>query len=248
MKSSMIKSIRKRLPIIVFSWSISLIMAALTGCSDKGHCAMHQFDNDLVQIYTTIDAMPAMVKDRKTNKIWNTAFDLYTVIQSITNKSVRGECIDRFTNTLFSITIDTSRENIFNKKELGALEDELFNYWAFAQWGFNLVNNEHPNDPASWDILITALGNYSRMIQAIDETVTKDDAVKRIHAWHKKNVTTQFNGWVRCIDLMYSSRRDLMSSVCRREVCIRIKTALGELPSEMAKDDAETLTKDTEGK
>lgn len=248
MKSSMIKSIRKRLPLIVFSWSISLIMAALTGCSDKGHCAMHQFDNDLVQIYTTIDAMPAMVKDRKPNKIWNTAFDLYTVIQSITNKSVRGECIDRFTNTLFSITIDTSRENIFNKKELGALEDELFNYWAFAQWGFNLVNNEHPNDPASWDILITALGNYSRMIQAIDETVTKDDAVKRIHAWHKKNVTTQFNGWVRCIDLMYSSRRDLMSSVCRREVCIRIKTALGELPPEMAKDDAETLTKDMEAK
>ena len=39
-----------------------------------------------------------------------------------------------------------------------------------------------------------------------------------------------------------------MSSVCRREVCKRIKTALGELPPEMAKDDAETLTKDTEGK
>ena len=248
MKSSMINSTRKRPPLIAFSLSISLIMAALTGCSDKGHCAMHQFDNDLVQIYTTIDAMPAMVKDRKTNKIWNTAFGLCTVIQSITNKSLRDECIDRFTNTLFSITIDTSRENIFNKKELGALEDELFNYWAFAQWGFNLVDNEHPNDPASWDILVTALGNYSRMMQAIDETITKDDAVRRINAWHKKNVTTQFNGWVRCIGLMYSSRRGLMSSACRREVCKRIKAALGELPPEMAKDDAETLTKDMEAK
>ena len=85
MKSSMINSTRKRPPLIAFSLSISLIMAVLTGCSDKGHCAMHQFDNDLVQIYTTIDAMPAMVKDRKTNKIWNTALTftrLFNLLQT----------------------------------------------------------------------------------------------------------------------------------------------------------------------
>ena len=248
MKSSMIKSTRGCPRLISLSWGIPLIMAVLAGCSDKDRCAMRQFDNDLAQIYKTIDAMPAMVKDRKTNKIWNTAFGLCTVIQSVTNKSMRGECIDRFTNTLFSIIVDTRRDNISNKDELGTLEDELSNYWAFAHWGFNLVVNEHPNDPASWDVLITALGNYIRTIQAINETIAKDDAVKRINAWHKKNVTTQFNGWVRCIDLMYSSRRGLMSSACRREVCRKLKNALGELPPEMAKDDAEKLPETMETK
>ncbi len=46
----------------------------------------------------------------------------------------------------------------------------------------------------------------------------------------------------------YWSLRHKMTPEQRQEVRKNVMEALGELPPEMAKDDAETLTKDTEGK
>ena len=55
--------------------------------------------------------------------------------------------------------------------------------------------------------------------------------------WHKKNMAIILGGWIKCIDLQYSSRRHVMSPAQRATVPQKVKNTLGGLPPEMAKDD-----------
>lgn len=213
------------------------VLISFSGCSESDHGNKHGLEGGVAQIHCTIDAMPSMVKDRETVKIWKVAFDLCKAIQTVVDDKVRIECIGRLTNTLCGIVVDTNHRNFSDRSKIDAFEAELSNYWSFSHWSFNVVNKECPDDMMAWDILIKGLENYRKAILAIDESATKDGAASHMNIWHKKNTIEKFNGWMRCLERIYLSRRHLMSPVQRQEVCRKIKAALGTLPPEIEKDE-----------
>lgn len=212
------------------------------GCSpsDKGTvCADADatVSAEIARINAAIDKIPLMMKERKTREVWLSASGLCSSIKAISNVNMRVASIDRFTNTLAGITVDTSLKDTPDRRVIGAQEDELANYWAFAEWGFGLLISEHPGDPSAWDLPIKALKFYKKTILAIEEYEKRGSLANRAAAWHKKNIGIAFDGWLRCFAKHYSSQRHLMSSAQLAEVRCKVKTALGELPSEMAKDE-----------
>ena len=216
----------------------AVILVGLLGCAESvDREATNSSDQEIAQICASIDKIPNTVKCRRTRKVWLEASDMCSSIRGITNRIARITCINYFTNILASVNIDTSLKNTSDRRVLDTQEDELANYWAFANWGFNLVNLEYPDDTTAWDILIKALGFYKEAIADIAEKESSNMSLCRITLWHKKNMTITLGGWMRCLDLQYSSRRHLMSPAQRAEVRQKVKKALGELPPEMAKDE-----------
>ena len=198
---------------------------------------------EIARINAAIDKIPLMMKERKTREVWLSASDLCSSIKAISNVNMRVASIDRFTNTLAGITVDTGLNDTPDRRMIGAQEDELANYWAFAEMGFGLLISEHPSDPSAWDLPIKALKLYKKTIQAIEENEKRGLLANRTTAWHKKNIGIAFDGWLRCFAIHYSSQRHLMSSAQLAEVRRKVKTALGELPPEMAKDEQVTPNK-----
>ena len=86
---------------------------------------------------------------------------------------------------------------------------------------------------------IKALEYYKNAISTIDKSTVDNKVVKRMLSWHKKNMEISFNGWMRCMDLLYSSRKHLLSDLQRREIRQKVKRTLDDLPPEMAKEDCE---------
>ena len=216
-----------------------LMVLLMLGCSERKDVQEHHVDDGMAQILGKIDKMQIMVKSRRTQKIRDVAFDLCTAIQAVTNSGKRVECIDHFTNMLARIAVDTNFKNTAKRSVLESQEDELANYWAFAHWGFSLASQEWPNDTEVWGMPIKALEYYKNAISTIDKSTVDDKAVKRTVSWHKKNMEISFNGWMRCLDLLYSSRKHLLSDLQRREIRQKVKRALDGLPPEMAKEDCE---------
>lgn len=219
-----------------YLWAI--ILVGLLGCAEKAsHEGGDSPNQEIAQIRASIDKIPDMVKCHKTRNVWLEASDLCASIQGISNRIARSACISHFTNTIARVSVDTGLKNTTDRRVIDTQEDELANYWSFANWGFNLVNSENTDDLTAWDMSIKALSLYKETIKAITDQESDGNTLSRITLWHKKNMTITLGGWIRCIDLQYSARRHLMSPVQRAVVLRKVKNVLGELPSEMAKDD-----------
>ena len=217
-------------------WAI--ILVGLIGCTEKaGHEGGYAPNQEIAQVRASIDKIPSMIKCNKTRNVWLEASDLCASIQGISNRIARIACISHFTNALARVSVDTGFKNTSDRRVIDTQEDELANYWSFANWGFNLVNSENTDDLTAWDMSIKALSLYKETIKAITDKESEGNTLCRITLWHKKNMTITLGGWIRCIDLQYSARRHLMSPVQRAVVLRKVKNVLGELPSEMAKDD-----------
>ena len=215
-----------------------IILVGLLGCTEKASYEGGGSPNqEIAQVRASIDKIPNMVKCRKTISVLLEASDLCASIQGISNRIARIACIGHFTNTLARVSVDTGLKNTTDRQVIDTQEDELANYWSFANWGFNLVNSEDTDDLTAWDMSIKALSLYKETIRAIADKESEGNTLSRLTLWHKKNMTITLGGWIRCIDLQYASRRHLMSPVQRAVVLQKVKDALGELPSEMAKDD-----------
>ena len=218
-------------------WAI--ILVGLLGCAEKASREGNYSPNqETAQVRASIDKIPNVVKCRKTRTVWLEASDLCAAIQGMSNRIARIACISHFTNTLARVSVDTGLKNTNDRRVIDAQEDELANYWSFANWGFNLVNSENPDDLTAWDMSIKALSFYKETIKAIDDKESEGNTLCRTTLWHKKNMTITLGGWIRCIELQYSSRRHVMSPAQRATVLQKVKKALGELPPEMAKDDS----------
>ena len=237
--NSNFKNALKKGIVLRYLLRMPLMVLLLLGCSERKNVEEHHADDGVAQIHGKIDKMQIMVKSRNTQKIRDVAFDLCTAIQAVTNSGKRVECIDHFTNVLTRIVVDTSFKGTADRSLLESQEDELANYWAFAHWGFSLASQEWPNDTEVWSMPIKALEYYKNAISTIDKSTVDNKVVKRMLSWHKKNMEISFNGWMRCMDLLYSSRKHLLSDLQRWEIRQKVRRALDDLPPEMAKEDCE---------
>ena len=216
------------------------------GRNDEGQSTTHveiSFRNKLERLVASLDG--------KENSFRQSAYGLCCDIRNEAELTVRRRLLTAYTNAVNNLSVDISLDSLDDEKRLNVIDVRLRNSWHLSEWGTAALFDFEPANSEGWNFLIAGALRWRNALTMID-TKTHQDSIKaqwrkRLYAF-KRHLSSMYESKVWGLGKTYWSLRHKMTPGQRQEVRKNVMEALGELPPEMAKDDAETLTKDTEAK
>jgi len=234
----------------LFWWITSILLVnVLTGC-EKRDAVLPVLTSSQSEIEAAIDELPQRLNCRRWRETDGFVYsNICCAVRQIDDKSKRVHYSVVYTNKVLGLM--PSLVSARTSEQLDIWRIKIENYVDMVRWGFALLNENLPMDVNMWDYLLAPLVLIRQEIKLHKNWLTSQGT-------DLKHVEKNYH--VRMLrDLLYNCQREIsvcwyegakhkMSAEQLRSVRWKIKKALGELPPEMAKDDAETLTKDTEVK
>ena len=237
---------------------VTPILALTTaGCGEGGeslprgvtteHTPKELFRQKVVRLVGQIDSGEYRFKE--------SAYALFKDVTGDAAIECYEDLADIYVQAVKGLNFEIEKAAMGDEKESACLDSRLRNLWSITQWAASAVFYHHPESMEGWNLLIDVVLKYRRAASAAGMAMERLDANNplqrrqyRRHFLFKREMTTMAEVNICTIRVMYEGCRHRLTPQQRKDVCSKVRTALGELPPEMAKDDAETLTKDTEGK
>ena len=234
-----------------------ILTLATAGCGEGGeslprsvtteHTPKERFRQKVLQLAGQIDSDEYRFKE--------SAYALFKDVTGDAAIECYEDLADIYVQAVKGLNFEIEKAAMGDEKESACLDSRLRNLWSITQWAASAVFYHHPESMEGWNLLIDVVLKYRRAASAAGMAMERLDADNplqrrqyRRHFLFKREMTAMAEVNICTIRVMYEGCRHRLTPQQRKSVCHKVRTALGELPSEMAKDDAETLTKDTEAK
>ena len=241
----------------VVGFAMPILALTTAGCGDGGvtlprsvtaeHTPKERFRQKVARLVGQIDSDEYRVKE--------SAYALFKGVTEDAAIECSEELAGIYVQAVKGLNFEIEKAAMGDEKENARLDSRLRNLWSITQWAASAVFYHHPESVEGWNLLIDAVLKYRRAASAAGmamESLDADNPLQRRqyrrHFLFKREMTAMAEVNICTIRVMYEGCRHRLTPQQRKAVCHKVRTALGELPPEMAKDDAETLTKDTEAK
>jgi len=243
----------KHIPEIVMSFLALMIV----GCNDevlpsRGRASVT--NNFTEQVQQKILRLMEQI-DSDEGRVSKSAHGLYVEITSVELAECYDDLARIYLHKIKDLHFDVMKDAMGDEKENNRLDSRLRNLWSISESAAATVLHRHPASLEGWDLLINVILKYREAAVAAGRAMERLDVKNPIqcrkhrrYSLFKREMMSMSEAYTCTIGWMYEACRHRLTPQQRKSVCHKVRTALGELPSEMAKDDAETLTKDTQGK
>ena len=218
-------------------------IAFMVGCERNGQTGFEEGGGFIPEETSFRHKAEAMVErlDGKERDFRQSAYGLCCDIRKESDLEVRKRLIAIYTNIIQNVTVAISPDSLKDEEGLKVIDIRLRNSWHLVEWSTATLFDLDPSSLEGWNSLILGVIRWRDTMAMIDRWMLQNDIKKqwrnRLIAF-KRHLSSMYESKVWELGKTYWSLRHKMTPQQRHEVRKMVKAALGELPPEMAKDEA----------
>lgn len=223
--------------------SVVAIMLAI-GCGKDGNQIKCEKDMESVppkevSFRIAVEALTGNLLGNE-NVVRRSAYRLCCDIREEPDLNFRMRLIAIYTNVIPDAIGGISHDWFKDDKGLNKVDVRLRNSWHLIEWGTAALFDLEPGSAKGWNYLIAGVSQWRDALTTIDKSMHQEEVkplwYNRLQAF-KRHLASMYESKFWGLGKTYWSLRRKMTQQQRQEIRERTKGVLGELPSEMMKDE-----------
>ena len=174
------------------------------------------------------------------NRFRQSAYRLCCDIRKEPNMDVRRRLMTIYTNAIPGVLGGISCDYFKDEEGLNKVDVRLRNSWHLIEWSTATFLDIEPGSPRGWNYLIAGVLQWRDAMATIDKLMLNEEVkpqrLNRLQAF-KRHLASMYESKFWGLGKTYWSLRSKMTQQQRQEIRKMTKRLLGELPSEMVKDE-----------
>ena len=231
---------------LVGNCAVPALIFMMAGCEDCGKSSTGDVaaEQAFVEHFRQEVTCLARRIDADEGRFRQSAYELFTATTGNAAAECRSELASIYAQTVRNIQFDIENAAMGDEKENSRLDSRLRNLWNISEYAVHSIFYRHPESLEGWKLLVNVVLKYRKAADAAGKAMEELDAgnliQRRKHRRYflfKREMISMSETYTCTIGWMYEACRHRLTPQQRKEVCRKVRTALGELPSEMAKDE-----------